>query len=164
MNSLTRQVDSGRAPLVIVPPPLTYWLLSRLHLSRRDIARLCSCVCVSACICTHCGLFLSWFLFWIVCYFYCYCLFYFPPPSMSQKACEKCRVGRQVWQGWCVKSANTNSPHCWWQGLVWIGNGRAWKAVSLGLWRSNSSYCNDAFALIFFCPLHWKKKSWTFCH
>lgn len=46
MNSLTRQVDSGRAPLVIVPPPLTYRLLSRLHLSRRDIARLCSCVCV----------------------------------------------------------------------------------------------------------------------
>lgn len=52
-------------------------------------------------------------------------------------------------------------PLCWQGVLMWMN---MWKVIFVGLWRSNSSYRNDAFALISLFPLHWKKTFETFCH
>lgn len=118
---------------------------------------------VSACVCTcsfekrYVALFFSvWFVLSCVVFF-----------LKLEKDCE--RTG--------CRSLKFDTDHVFtYTELVWKSNpillmagpdvNRKWKVlkeISLRLRWSNSSCCNDAFALIFFFPLHWKNDK-TFCH
>lgn len=113
--------------------------LSHFHLSHTKPPCLCLCLYVQ-----HLKV-----VFWIVlsCVV-CFELFFFLP-SWCWRKIVNAQSGSRVWHRSCLKVRKQNPS-------IVNGKGKCKKRFSLRLWWSNSSYCNAAFALIFFFPQHWR--------
>lgn len=113
--------------------------LSHFHFSHTKPPCLCLCLYVQ-----HLKV-----VFWIVlsCVV-CFELFFFSSLLVLKKDCERAERESSVTQI-MFKSEKTNPS-------IVNGKGKCKKRFSLRLWWSNSSYCNAAFALIFFFPRRWR--------